>query len=244
MSKIILFDMGYCMHRAIFAYRNNTMVPATYTFMRMLLSYLKKIGLDSEDTVIAAIDYGSWRKEIDKKYKAQRKDYRESKEDSKWWEERYKEFNELNAKLEEALPWHFCKSYKIEADDWASVACRYFTDKEIILVSSDKDWEMLAHYSNVKIFSPMTKKYKIVKDPMKVLMEKIHGDISDNLLVAPSSEYEFDIRKKIVDLINPLPDYIETAIKNKFASFLPKNLYVHKLPFRSLAIDFKKLYHA
>ena len=241
-KKVIVLDFGYIMHRAIFAYRHMQEVPVTYTFLRMCIGYLKKIGLSQEDIVIAAIDYGSWRKEIDNVYKAQRKDFRESKEDATWWKTVYDEFNQFMEVLDLALPWYFCKIYKVEADDWASVACRYYTDREIILVSSDKDWEMLCNFPNVKIFSPMTKKYKLVKNPMKVLMEKIHGDVSDNLLTVPSSEMEFDRRKKIVDLINPLPDFIEQPIKDKFGSFLPKNLYVHKLPFRSVAEDIRKLY--
>jgi hypothetical protein len=53
---------------------------------------------------------------------------------------------------------------------------------------------------------------------------------------------EFDRRKKIVDLINPLPDFIEQPIRDKFASFLPKNLYTRKLPYRSIAADIDKLY--
>jgi 5'-3' exonuclease len=242
MSKVIVLDFGYIMHRSIFVFRNMPSVPVTYTFLRMCIGYLKKIGLGQDDLVIAAIDYGSWRKEIDGTYKAQRKDFRESKESEQWWKDIYTEFNEFTKTLELSLPWQFCKIYKIEADDWASVACRYYTDKEIILVSSDKDWEMLCNFPNVKIFSPMTKKYKIVKSPMKVLMEKIHGDISDNLITVPSSEMEFDRRKKIVDLINPLPDFIEQPIKDKFASFLPKNLYTRKLPYRSIAADIDKLY--
>lgn len=242
MSKLILFDIGYISHRAIFAYRHMQEVPVTYTFLRMCVGYLKKIGLGPDDIIVAAQDYGSWRKEIDGTYKAQRKEFRESKEDAEWWKKVYDEFNQFMEVLETALPWYFCKLWKVEADDWASVACRYYTDKEIILVSSDKDWEMLMNFPNVKIFSPMTKKYKLVKNPMKVLMEKIQGDVSDNLLTKPSSEMEFDKRKKIVDLINPLPDFVEQPIKDKFSSFLPKNLYTKKLPYRSIAADLDKLY--
>ena len=87
-----------------------------------------------------------------------------------------------------------------------------------------------------------SKKYKVVPHPRKVPMEKIHGDGSDNLLSVPSSEKEFHIRKKIVDLINPLPDFIEQPILEKFRSFLPKNLYTKKLPYRSIAADIDKLY--
>lgn len=242
LSKVIVLDVGYIMHRCIFAYRHNQQVPAPFTFLRMIVGYLKKVGIEEDTIIIAAQDFGSWRKEIDGTYKAQRKEFRETKETEEWWKNIYNEFNEFIKILDTALPWYFCKTYKVEADDWASVVCRYYVDKEIILVSADRDWEMLCHFPNVKIYSPITKKYKIVKNPMKVLMEKIHGDISDNLLTVPSSEMEFDRRKKIVDLINPLPDFIEKPIIEKFRSFLPKNLYTRKLQYRSIADDIDKLY--
>ncbi len=242
-NKVIVLDEGYIKHKGIFAYMNNPNIPVTYLFMRMCIGYLKKIRFGAEDIIIMAQDFGNWRKEIDPEYKRQRKDAREERKPSEWWKHIYDEFNEFYKILDLALPWQFCKAWKTEADDWASAVCRYYTNKEIILVSSDRDWEQLCNFPNVKIFSPLTKKYKIVKDPMKVLVEKIHGDVSDNLLTVPSSEMEFDKRKRIVDLINPLPSYIEQPIIEKFKSFLPKNLYVHKIPYRSIAEDIKKLYN-
>ena len=240
-NKIIVIDFGYCMHRAIFAYINNKAVPCTFTFMKMLIGYLRKIGVDLDTTVIAAQDFGSWRKEIDKNYKAQRKDYRESKETAEFWKNIYKEFNEFIIKLENCLNWQFVKIYKYEADDIASVACRYYKENEVILISADKDWEMLCHFNNVKIFSPITKKYKIVKNPAKVLLEKIQGDISDNLLEKPKNEKEFQIRKKIVDLIK-LPSEIEMTIREVFDNFPMKNMLINKVPFYSIQKSLKDLY--
>ena len=242
MNRIILLDSGNLQFRAIFAYRNNPQIPATFTYCRMIIGYLKKIGIDSDTQIIVAQDYGSWRKDVDKSYKAQRQGAREEKEDKQWWLDRYEEFNDLYKKLEMSLPWQFIKIYKCESDDVASVACRIYPDKEIIHISSDKDWEQLCHFPNVKIFSPITKKYKIVKAPLKVLMDKIHGDISDNLLTVPSSEVEFERRKTIVDLISPLPNYIETPIREKLQSLLPKNLYINKIPFNTIREEIKKLY--
>jgi 5'-3' exonuclease len=242
MAKIIVIDGGNYLHRAIFAFRNNYSIPATYTYCRMLIGDLKKVGFTSEDKVIIAQDYGkSWRKDIDLTYKAQRKGKREEIETKEWWEEIYKEFNNFFPKLEAALPWHFIKIYRIEADDIASVATRYYKDKDVILCSSDRDWEMLLTLPNVKIFSPISKKYKVVANPMKVLLEKIQGDISDNLLEKPSSEAEFEKRKKIVNLLE-LPPEIEQSIKERLENLLPRNLYLHKVPYNSVREELKKLY--
>lgn len=242
MERIILLDVGAIQFRAIFAYRKNQNIPVTYTFLNMVSGYLKRLNATLDDTVIMCQDYGSWRKDIDKTYKAQRKDFRESKEEAKWWEARYEEFNSLYDRLDIALPFYWIKKWKCEADDVISVAIRYFKDKEIIIISHDRDLEQLAFFENVKIFSPISKKFKQIKNPMKVLLDKIQGDVSDNLLNKPSSEAEFERRKKIVDLINPLPDFVEQPIKEELNKLIPKNLYLHKVPFSSIRTKFKKIY--
>ena len=230
------------MHRAIFAFRTNSQVPCTYTYCRMVISNLKNVETNIDDLVILACDYGrSWRKGLDKNYKAQRKDFRESKESPEWWKSRYAEFDSLFEKLDKAMNWQRIALWGWEADDIASVAARYYKDKEVILISSDKDWEMLATFPNVKIFSPISKKFKVIPAPMKVLMEKINGDISDNLLTKPSSEAEFEIRKRIVDLTQ-LPQEIEQPIKEELDKLMPKNLYISKIPFNSIREEIRKLY--
>ena len=169
-NKLICIDWGNIIHKAIFAFRNNSQCPATYTTLRMIIGYLKRIGTTLDDTIIAAEDYGSWRKDIDKEYKAQRKAYRESKEDADWWAEMYKEFNEFAAKLDNCLPWHFLKIYKMEADDIASMAVRYIKAREKILISSDEDWQMLCVIPNVKVFSPYSKNINLLRT-QKILIK-------------------------------------------------------------------------
>jgi hypothetical protein len=241
MKKLIILDWGGVTHRAIFAYRNNSQVPFTYTMLRMIIGYFKKIGVTLDDKVVVAEDFGSWRKDIDKEYKAQRKAFRESKEDSSWWAEVYKEANQFTDKLDICLPWNFIKIYKMEADDIGSVAVRYLDADEKILVTSDADWEQLCVIPNTKIFSIHTKKFKIIKNPEKILLKKIKGDISDNLLVAPKNEAEYEKRRMIVDLIN-LPQHIEAIIKPVIDTLPIKNLYINKVPFRTCQLELKKLY--
>ena len=241
-KKLVVIDSGNIMHKAIFAFRNNSQVPCVYTYFRMMIGYLKKIGVTLDDKVIIAEDFGSWRKDIDKNYKAQRKDFRESKEDASWWAEVYGEFNDFIPKLEQCLPWNFVKIYKMEADDVASIAIRYLEAEEKILISSDEDWQMLCVIPNVKVFSPYSKKFKIIKNPEKILLKKIKGDISDNLLEAPKTEGEWQKRKMIVNLIE-LPQYIEQLIIPVIQSLPLKNLYISKVPFRTCQEELKKLYH-
>jgi hypothetical protein len=242
MNKLIVCDVGYFMHRSIFAYIANPQLPPTFTFSKMLLACMRKIGVDIEDNIIMAQDFGSWRKAVDPCYKAQRKDFRESKMDAEGWKEIYKDFNDYFIKLDIALPWKFVKIYHMESDDIAAVCSKIFIDKEIILMTNDQDWELLTYYPNVKIFSPTKKQYKIVTDPMKILLKKINGDISDNLLTKPSTEAEFERRKKIVDLIQ-LPFEIEQPIKEILLNLPIKNMNLNKIPFRTIREEIKKLYN-
>jgi hypothetical protein len=230
------------MFKSIFAFRNAPQCSVTYLYLIQVISYLKKLGVTLEDKVIIAQDFGSWRKEIDPLYKAQRKAAREAQEDKDFWDEMFKEFNEYFPKLEVSLPWHFIKIYKIESDDIASCAVRFIDAEEKILVSTDEDWQMLCTLPNVKIFSPYSKKFKIIKNPEKILLKKIHGDISDNLLTVPKTEAEWEKRKTIVDLIN-LPQHIEAIIRPVIESLPIKNLYLNKVPSRYCANQLKKLYN-
>ncbi len=212
------------------------------TYLRMIIGYLKKIGVTLEDTVIVAEDYGSWRKDIDKNYKAQRADYRESKMEKSKWNTLYKKFNDFISQLDECLPWHFIKLYKLEADDIASAAIRHLDNyEEKILITSDEDWEMLCALPNVKMFSPYTKKFKITKNPAGILAKKIKGDISDNLKEEPKTEAEWDKRKLIVDLLH-LPLFVEQIVKPVLETLPMKNLYIKKIPNKKCREEMQKLY--
>jgi len=213
----------------------------TFTFMRMIIGILKKVGTDLEDQIILAQDYGSWRKQECPSYKGTRKEYRESKADNQWWKDVYNEFNKFLEKIEPYINWNYIKIFNCEGDDVASCCVRYFKDVEKILCSSDKDWEMLCAIPNVKIFSVLTKKYKIVKNPMKVLADHIQGDKSDNLLNRPANEKEFELRKRIVNLLE-LPDYIENPIKEQLENLPMKNLEIDGIPYKSVKEQLKKLY--
>lgn len=224
-----------------------------YTFCNMISGYCNDLKVDLEDLIICAQDYGSWRKDISKEYKAQRRTFLvdttmkslqvEQKEAEDWIQGQYDVFNGLYEKLSMSLPINFIHIFKMEADDIASVCCRYYTKNEIILVTNDADWSMLAYFPNVKIFSIITKKFKEIKNPEKVLLDKINGDISDNLIGKPSSELEFEKRKKLVDLIAPLPDYVEQPIREALAKIMPKSVSLHKIPFNSIRNKFKKIYN-
>lgn len=245
MGKIIVIDSGYVMFTAIHIFRKNYEMSAPDIYLSMIIGYLRLLKATIDDTIIIAQDSfkGSWRRSIYPQYKAQRKGNREAQEDKEWWDEVFGEFNEQKKILAKGLPWNWVSVLKVEADDIASVACRYYKDKEVILVSSDSDWGMLLQYPNVKILSIRTKKFKIVKDPLAILKEKIEeGDRADNILGKPKDDSAWEVRKRIVSLLE-LPVEVENAIKWELSNINVRDANLFVIQNGKLRKRLKKIYN-
>ena len=249
-GKVIILDYGMYLHTSIFAWRNNKAVPATYTCMNMITSHLRKIGVEPYDTIIVACDYGhSWRKKYEGEYKANRKEFRESYEDINW-KEMYASFNKLIDDIDAGSGWYVVKQNSFEADDWMAVACRYYKDREVILVTFDSDMEQLVAYPNVKIFSPKVKikgkkgGYKVIKNPYAVVAKKIGKEVSDNLTNPVISKQDFENRKTIVNLLE-LPDFVEQPILEKYKELehIEKEENLELIPFKNIREKMSKLYN-
>jgi len=139
-SKIIILDFGMYSHRAIFASKNNPKIPVEYTCLSMILASLRRIGVEPMDKIIVACDgQNNWRKEVDKNYKANRAGLREKSGID--FAKMYGRMDALLTKIDDGTEWYVIKINKLEADDIASVACRYYKDNEVVLVSFDSDWK-------------------------------------------------------------------------------------------------------
>jgi len=244
-NKVIVVDHGYVMFTAIHVFRKTYAMPATDMYLSMILGYLRILGATLDDTIIIAQDSfkGSWRRSIYPEYKAQRKGNREAQEDKDWWDEVFGEFNDQKKVLARGLPWNWVSVTRMEADDIASVACRYYKDREVVLVSSDSDWGMLLQYPNVKILSIKTKKFKEVKDPLAILKDKIeNGDRADNILNKPKSGSEWAVRKQIVSLLE-LPVEVENAIKWELSNINVKSADLSVISSGMLRKRLKKIYN-
>ena len=210
-NKIIWIDFGYFMFRAIYGWKNNRTTPATYMCLASIISNIKKVGLNPEDTVIIAVDSpkGSWRKDIDSEYKANRRAKRE-KEDIDW-KDIFKQFNNLVENLDTNTPFHSIVVERMEADDIIAYGCKKFTDTKHIILSADSDYEQLYAYPNVKIFSPLSKKWKDIKNPYRLLLNKIRKEVSDNLISPILTKEDYLKRESIVNLMK-LPKEVEEKI--------------------------------
>lgn len=231
---------------------DNFIMPPRAMYFSSLLSCMKKIGIDKDDIVIMAGEGHSFRKDLHSEYKAQREGLRD-KDTFVDWAYEFKQLNDLHRMLDESTNWYFIRVAEgLEADDVIAISTRFFSDKECIVVTGDKDLHMLAHYENVKIFNINMKckgskgMYEKVKDPLKILAKKAdRGDAADNIIPLPSDTKEdFELRYVLVNLLE-LPDEIEEKGINAIAYAIayPKELHLDKLPpFKNIEENFLKIY--
>lgn len=241
-NKVIFIDWGIFIFGAIYGMKKNPIKP-TYTAMSMLLSNLKLLGITPNDIIIIACDSprGSWRKEIDSNYKANRRETREKYDID--WKKQFKDFDNLFDNLKIATPFYPIRIDKLEADDIIAYGVRFFKDKECIIVSCDSDYEQLAIFTNVKIFSNRSKQFKIIKNPKKSLERKIIKEKSDNLNTTPITKKEIEKRRLIVDLTT-LPSEVEFAIKKILEKVDNKKKYnLSKLRFANIRKNFMDIYN-
>ena len=226
MKKVILIDSHILLFRSIYSWRKRkeNWNPPTRQYIVSLIANLKRLELEHSDLIILAIDSRkNWRKDIVNEYKANRKDIREEQSDIPWkyW---FDEFDKLLKNIDISTPFNLIKVERCEADDIISEACRYFKDKEVIIVSSDTDMEQLAAYPNVKIFSPISKKYKSIANPYKTLSKKLDKEKTDNLVSPILNEIDFEKRNLIVNLLS-LPKEISESIILAFNDIDYNKLY-------------------
>jgi len=227
-------------------------MPSHVMYFNSLISSLSKIGIDKDDIVIMAEEGHSWRKDLASFYKAQRQGLRDKDTFTDWGYE-FEMLNKLHSQLNNATNWFFVRHPNLEADDIIAIAVRYFKDKEVIIVSGDKDLFQLAAYKNVKIFT-LNKKingskgvYEFIKEPLKIIDEKIRkGDKGDNIIPEPNETAEdIELRRILVNLLELPPDIEQKGIQTlEEALSYSKTLHLEYLPeFKGVKDKFLKIYN-
>jgi len=234
-DKLIIIDFSVYLHRAVFSLKFNPSVPATYTAMSMIISSLGRIGVTPDTTIMMVMDgRKSWRKDIETEYKGNRKEHRDASGiDWNYW---FVEFSDMVDRIREQMNWVVIGPIEhIEADDLASVACRYFTDvPEIVLVTIDSDWEQMWIYDNVRIFNISTKEWKLKPREYNVYQElakKVKKEASDNLVTLITTDEDYDKRLMCVDLTR-LPEWVENICVKELSEKTehPKNIEYNVVP--------------
>jgi 5'-3' exonuclease len=179
--------------------------------------YKNKFGKQYGDLVICDDSSDSWRKDVFPHYKATRKKNRE--DDSFDWKTIFNAMNKIRREVRENFPYKVISIPRCEADDIIAVLCEMFQGKQdILIISSDKDFQQLQHFTNVKQYSPIHKDFLYCENPHKFLVEHIiRGDASDGIPNILSDDDTFVIekkrqrplsQKKLESLFESIPDYL------------------------------------
>ncbi len=222
-------------------------------YFNSLLTTLKKIGVNEDDVIVVAGEGKSFRKDYYSPYKAQRQGLRD-KDTYVDWSEQFKALNKLHDQLKESTDWKFVRvAQGLEADDVIAIGCRYFKDREVIVVTGDKDLYQLDYYLNVSMYTLNQKThgskgaYIEVKNPLKIIADKARlGDLADNILVDKMNDTEEDLNLRyfIVNLLE-LPPVIEQRGIEAFDRAMEedKELDLELLPdFKDVEEKFLKIY--
>ena len=179
--------------------------------------YKNKFGEQYGNLVICDDAGDSWRKEVFPYYKASRKKTRET--DGHDWGKIFDAMNKIRKEVRENFPYKVMWVERCEADDIIATLCMNFNVKEkILIVSSDKDFQQLQRYMNVKQYSPIHKNFIYCENPQNFLKEHIlRGDTSDGIPNVLSDDDTFVVegkrqkplsQKKLELIIENIPEYL------------------------------------
>jgi len=142
----------------------------------------------------------NWRKKAFPFYKANRKKQREENPQNIDWQKLFDFISTIKKELSEEFPYKVLNGSECEADDIIATVCKhYHKEDKILIVSSDKDFIQLHKYEGVKQWSPLTKKFLNVSDPIKFKNELIiKGDRSDGVpnILSQDDTFVSEMRQK------------------------------------------------
>ena len=180
--------------------------------------YKSKFGQQYGNLVICDDAGDSWRKDVFPHYKASRKKTRET--DGHDWSKIFDAMNKIRKEVRENFPYKVMCVERCEADDIIATLCMNYNNKEkILIVSSDKDFQQLQRYTNVKQYSPIHKNFIYCENPQNFLKEHIlRGDTSDGIPNVLSDDDTFIVegkrqkplsQKKLEIIIENIPEYLK-----------------------------------
>lgn len=203
--------------------------------------YKNKFGEQYGNLVICDDAGDSWRKDAFPYYKASRKKTRET--DGHDWSKIFDSMNKIRKEVRENFPYKVMWVERCEADDIIATLCMNFNAKEkILIISSDKDFQQLQRYMNVKQYSPIHKNFVYCENPQNFLKEHIlRGDTSDGIPNVLSDDDTFVVegkrqkplsQKKLELIIENIPEYLRINYNRNQKlvdlSYIPKE-YVERI---------------
>ena len=143
--------------------------------------YRNRFGKEYGELVICSDAGNYWRKDLFPQYKQNRK--KSQKKSDIDWGKFFEVVGSITEELKETFPYKFLFVPKSEADDVIATLCmKYGENEKIMIISSDKDFQQLQRYSNVRQYSPTKKDFLVCGNPEEYLIEHtIRGDVSDGI---------------------------------------------------------------
>jgi len=187
-KKVLIFDGHNLAYRNVFG-AVNKMPEDNDKFLYwkhlMVSSLFAAIKKYEPDRVVLAFDTkGSWRYKVYPQYKANRKDLKNKAVVN--FEKFYKALETFKHEIMDVFPNIYVVDVEAsESDDIIAVLVQdvFKANTEVIVISSDKDFNQLLTYPNVKQYDPIRGAMVKCLNPKKELMIKIiSGDKSDNIL--------------------------------------------------------------
>ena len=209
--------------------------PDEDLFRHMVLNsirmYRKKYGRDYGEIVLACDAGGNWRKDIYPEYKFSRaKNRNESDLD---WGKIYEMLGKITDEIEANFPYTVLRKKGMEADDIIAAMVEYTQEfgqhEEIMIISGDKDFAQLQKYSNVKQYSPITKKMITIDDPHTNLKTQIlRGDGSDGVpnVLSPDDIFvqeggrQTPLRKKLLDTFLEAKNVRDVMTEDQYRNYI------------------------
>tara|TARA_R110000824_G_scaffold286043_2_gene474150 strand:+ start:105 stop:941 length:837 start_codon:yes stop_codon:yes gene_type:complete len=143
--------------------------------------YNRKFKDKYGDIIICHDSPHCWRKNIFEHYKSNRKIAKAKSQHD--WDKIFNTMTSIRKEVEENFPWKNISVPKTEADDIiAIIAENSLPIEPVLIISSDKDFQQLQKYSNVKQWSPSKQDYLVCENPSEFLQTHIiRGDSSDGI---------------------------------------------------------------
>jgi len=151
-----------------------------HTVLNIYRTYRQKFR-DAGEIVLCHEGGRCWRNSVFPQYKQNRAKAKASSDVD--WKAIYKMIDGIREEIRDVFPYRHMRVQGAEADDVIATLTKHTSaNEQVIIVSSDKDFQQLQIYPNVRQWSPVTKGFVVCKNPTEFLVNHIlSGDSGDGI---------------------------------------------------------------
>lgn len=177
------------------------------------------------ELVICQDSADPWRRDYFPNYKANRKKTHDK--DREQWDRVFEILSKIRQEVKENFPYKNMHIDRCEADDIiATLAMEYSKTEPVLIISSDKDFQQLQRYENIKQYSPIHKNFLTCENPSQFLFEHlVRGDTSDgvpNILSDDDVFVEDNKRQKPVSA-KKLKEWMSSGVPSEHERNMERN---------------------